>query len=168
MAALFPNPQRTPAKGLPGQFQNMEEWNAYTAFITGTSTKPIGFGHPVSRTGVADDGTATIKALADGEVFAGIARENIVTSGETSGTYGDDDLAGIADEGVIFGAPAGAALSAQGLVWWNPADNTFRAATGTGYMLLPGCRYDQPAKIGEPAIIRIRLAPDSAAITAAS
>ena len=166
--ALIPAPLRTPAKGKPGQFQNMEEWNAYTAFVTGTSTKAIGFGHPVSRVGVADDGTATVKALATTEVFAGFARENIVTGGTTQTVYGDGDKIGVVDEGVIFGALAGAALSAQGLVWWNPADNTFRAATGTGFMLLPGCRYDQPAAIGEPAIIRIRLAPDSAAITAAS
>jgi hypothetical protein len=166
--AILPTPLTKPAKGKPGQFQNMEEWNAFTAFVSGTATKPIGFGHPVSRNGVAGDGTAIVKALATTEVFAGFTRENITTAGTTQTVYADGEKIGVADEGVIFGAPAGAVLSAQGVVWWNPADNTFRAATGTGFMLLPGCRYDQPAKIGEPAVIRFRVAPDSAAITAAS
>ena len=166
--AILPTPLEKPAKGKAGQFQNMEEWNAFTAFVSGTATKPIGFGHPVSRNGQAGDGTVLVRALATTQVFAGITRENITTAGTTQTVYADGEKIGVADEGVIFGAPAGAALSAQGLVWWNPADNTFRAATGTGFLLLPGCRYDQPAKIGEPAVIRFRVAPDSAAITAAS
>lgn len=166
--ALIPAPKTKPAKGLPGQFQNMEEWNAFTAFASGTATKPIGFGHPVSLNGVQDDGTASVKALATTERFVGITRENIATGGTTQLVYADGDQLGVADEGVIFGANAGAALTAGGVVWWNPADNTFRAATGTGFMLLPGCRYDQSSKIGEPAVIRMRVAPDSAAITAAT
>lgn len=166
--AVIPAPKREMAKGKPGQFQNMEEWNAFTAFASGTSTKAIGFGVPVSLNGVASDGTANVKALATTERLAGITRENIATNGTTSTVYADGDTLGVATMGVIFGAPAGAALTAGGLVWWNPADNTFRAATGTGFMLLPGCRYDQSSAIGEPAIIRINVAPDSAAITAAS
>lgn len=165
--ALLPAPKTKPAKGKPGQFQNMEEWNAFTAFASGTSGKAIGFGHPVSRNGVASDGTPTVKALATTEVFAGFAQENIATNGTTSTVYADGDTLGVVDMGVIFGALAGANLTAGGLVWWNPADNTFRAATGTGFLLLPGCRYDQSVSSGEPAIIRIRVAPDSAAITAA-
>lgn len=165
--ALVPAPKTKPAKGMPGQFQNMEEWNAFTAFATGTATKAIGFGVPVSRAGVAADGTANVKALATTEVFSGFSREHITTSGTTTTVYADGDTMGVVDMGVIFGAVAGVALTAQGLVWWNPADNTFRAATGSGFMLLPGCRYDQSVAIGEPAIIRVRVAPDSAAITAA-
>lgn len=168
MAALFPNQKLRPAKGKPGQFQNMEEWNAFTAFASGTSTKPIGFGHPVSLNGVATDGTANVKALATTERLAGFSRENVATLGTTDLVYADGETLGVADMGVIFGAVAGAALTAGGLVWWNPADNTFRAATGTGFMLLPGCRYDQSSAVGEPAIIRFRIAPDSAAITAAT
>ena len=61
--ALLPLPLTKPAKGLPGQFQDMEEWNAFTAFVTGTATKAIGFGHPVSRNGQAGDGTVSIRAL---------------------------------------------------------------------------------------------------------
>lgn len=166
--ALLPAPKTKPAKGLPGQFQNMEEWNAFTAFASGTATKPIGFGHPVSLNGSRSDGTASVKALATTERFVGITRENITTGGTTQTVYGDGDEIAVADEGVIFGANAGAALTAGGVVWWNPADNTFRAATGTGFMLLPGCRYDQDSKVGEPAVIRMRVAPDSAAITAAT
>lgn len=168
MAALFPNPKKTPAKGLPGQFQNMEEWNAFTAFASDTSTKAIGFGHPVSLNGVAADGTANVKALATTERLAGFTRENIYTSGTTQEVYADGDQLGVLTEGVFFGAVAGADLTAGGVVWWNPTDNTFRAATGSGFMLLPGCRYDQSVKSGDPAIIRADIQPDSAAITAAS
>lgn len=166
--ALLPAPKTKPAKGSPGQFQNMEEWNAFTAFASGTSTKAIGFGVPVSLNGVAADGTANVKALATTERLAGFSQENISTRGTTQLLYADGETLGVADMGVIFGAPAGAALTAGGVVWWNPADNTFRAATGTGFMLLPGCRYDQSVASGEPAIIRFRIAPDSAAITAAT
>lgn len=166
--ALLPAPLTKPAKGQPGQFQNMEEWNAFTAFASGTTTKAIGFGHPVSLNGVAADGTASVKALATTEQLAGISRENITTNGTTSLVYADGDTLGVVTMGVIFGAPAGAALTAGGEVWWNPADNTFRPATGTGFLKLPGCRYDQSSALGEPAVIRINVAPDSAAITAAS
>lgn len=166
--ALMPAPKTKPAKGKPGQFQNMEEWNAFTAFASDTSTKAIGFGHPVSLNGVAADGTANVKALATTERLAGFSQENIVTGGTTQTVYGDGDTLGVITEGVFFGAVAGADLTAGGVVWWNPADNTFRAATGTGFMLLPGCRYDQSVKSGEPAIIRADIQPDSSAITAAS
>src|SRR5690554_5998495 len=100
--ALLPAPLTKPAKGRPGQFQNMEEWNAFTAFVTGTSVKAIGFGHPVSRVGQAGDGTVTVKALTSTEVFAGIARENITTGGADSDVYADNDRIAVADEGVIF------------------------------------------------------------------
>lgn len=166
--ALVPAPLRKPAKGKPGQFQNMEEWNAFTAFASGTSTKAIGFGHPVSLNGVAADGTANVKALATTEQLAGFSQENITTNGTTNLLYADGDTLGVITEGVFFGAVAGADLTAGGVVWWNPADNTFRAATGSGFMLLPGCRYDQSVKSGEPAIIRADIQPDSSAITAAS
>lgn len=165
--ALVPAPLTKPAKGKPGQFQNMEEWNAFTAFASGTSTKAIGFGHPVSLNGVATDGTANVKALATTEKLAGFSQENIATNGTTQLLYADGDKLGVVTMGVIFGAAAGANLTAGGDVWWNPADNTFRAATGTGFLKLPGCRYDQSVKSGEPAIIRVNIAPDSAAIIAA-
>lgn len=165
--AVMPAPKATMAKGKPGQFQNMEEWNAFTAFASGTSTKAIGFGVPVSLNGVEGDGTAKVKTLATTEKLAGFSQENIATNGTTSVLYADGDLLGVVTMGVIFGAVAGADLTAGGVVWWNPADNTYRAATGSGFMLLPGCRYDQTVKSGEPAIIRVNIAPDSAAITAA-
>lgn len=166
--ALLPAPKLKPAKGKSGQFQNMEEWNAFTGFASGTSTKAIGFGVPVSLNGVAADGTANVKTLATTERLAGFSQESISTRGTTQFLYADGERLGVTTMGVIFGAPAGAALTAGGVVWWNPADNTFRAATGTGFMLLPGCRYDQPVAVGEPAIIRVNIAPDSAAITAAA
>ena len=167
MAALFPNPLLKPAKGKPGQFQNMEEWNAFTAFASGTATKAIGFGVPVSLNGVAGDGTANVKALATTERLAGFSQENIATLGANDFVYADGETLGVTTMGVMFGAVAGAAVTAGGVVWWNPADNTFRAATGTGFMLLPGCRYDQSSAIGQPVVIRINILPDSAAITAA-
>lgn len=165
--ALVPTPLTKPAKGRPGQFQNMEEWNAFTAFASDTSTKAIGFGVPVSLNGVEADGTAKVKTLATTEKLAGFSQENIATNGTTGVLYADGDLLGVVTMGVIFGAVAGADLTAGGDVWWNPADNTFRAATGTGFLKLPGCRYDQSSATGEPAIIRVNIAPDSAAITAA-
>lgn len=168
MAALFPNPTLRPPKGSPGQFQNMEEWNAFTAFASGTATKAIGFGHPVSRNGVAGDGTATVKALATTERLAGFAQENITTNGTTDLVYADGDTLGVITEGVFFGAAAGAAITAGGVVWWAPATNTFFAATGSGRMLLPGCIYDQSSAIGEPVVIRADIQPDSPAITAAT
>lgn len=166
--ALLPDPKVKPAKGSPGQFQNMEEWNAFSAFVTGTSTKAIGFGNPVSRSGVRSDGTATVKALATTEVFVGVARENIVTGStgtDASTTYADDDLIGIADEGVIFGL-AGAALTAGGNVFWDPATNTYVAATGAGILPLPNCSYDQSAASGDVVAIRLRVVPGGAAVTA--
>jgi len=166
--AIMPAPKDKMAKGKPGQFQNMEEWNAFTAFASGTSTKAIGFGVPVSLNGVEADGTAKVKTIATTEKLAGFSQENIATNGTTSVLYADGDLLGVVTMGVIFGAVAGADLTAGGEVWWNPADNTFRAATGSGFMKLPGCRYDQSVKSGEPAIIRVNIAPDSVAITAAS
>lgn len=166
--ALVPAPLTKPAKGKPGQFQNMEEWNAFTAFASGTSTKAIGFGHPVSLNGVAGDGTANVKALATTEKLAGFSQENIATNGTTDYVYADGEALGVITEGVFFGAVAGAAVTAGGVVWWNPADNTFRAATGTGFMLLPGCRYDQSSAIGDPVVIRANIQPDSPAITAAA
>ena len=165
--ALLPAPKSKPAKGKPGQFQNMEEWNAFTAFASGTSTKAIGFGVPVSLNGVASDGTANVKTIATTERLAGFSRENFNTNGTTQLLYADGDTIGVITEGVFFGAPAGAALTAGGVVWWNPADNTYRAATGSGFLLLPGCRYDQSVANGEPAIIRADIQPDSAAIAAA-
>ena len=95
------------------------------------------------------------------------SQENIATLGTTDFVYADGETLGVITEGVFFGAVAGAVITAGGLVWWNPADNTFRAATGSGFMLLPGCRYDQSSAIGEPVIIRADIQPDSAAITAA-
>lgn len=168
MAALFPNPKIRPAKGRPGQFQNMEEWNAFTAFASGTSTKAIGFGVPVSLNGINADGTPNVKALASTERLAGFSQENLTTNGTTQLVYADGDTLGVITEGVFFGAVAGANLTAGGLVYWNPSDNKFYAASASGYMLMPGCRYDQSVAQGEPAIIRADIQPDSAAITAAS
>lgn len=163
--AILPTPLTKPAKGLPGQFQNMEEWNAFTAFVSGTATKPIGFGHPVSRNGQAGDGTVIVKALATTEVFAGITRENITTAGTTQDVYADDEKIGVADEGVIFGL-AGAALTIGGNVFWNPTTNRYVAAAGAGILPLPNCSYDQSAVAEEVVPIRLRIVPGGAAVTA--
>ena len=163
--AILPTPLTKPAKGLPGQFQNMEEWNAFTAFVSGTATKPIGFGHPVSRNGQAGDGTVIVKALATTEVFAGITRENITTAGTTQDVYADDEKIGVADEGVIFDL-AGAALTIGGNVFWNPTTNRYVAAAGAGILPLPNCSYDQSAVAEEVVPIRLRIVPGGAAVTA--
>lgn len=165
--ALMPAPLTKPLAGLPGQFQNMEEWNAFTAFVTGTGTKPIGFGHPVSRTGQASDGTVNVKAMASGEVFAGITRENITTGGTNTTTYGDGDIIGVADMGVIFVLAGGTITNGQN-VFFNPANNSYYGASATGYLQLPGCSFDQSATAGQAVPVRFRIVPGGTAVTAAS
>lgn len=165
--ALLPAPKVRPLKGSPGQLQNMEEWNSFTAFVTGTSTKAIGFGVPVSRNGQASDGTVNVRALATTQVFAGITQENITTGGTTQLLYGDGDKIGVVDEGVIFGLVGTGGVTIGGAVWWDPADNTYKSGTASGRMLLNGASYDQSAAAGEVVPIRLRIVPGSAAITAA-
>lgn len=166
--ALIPASQSKPVAGLPGQFQNMEEWNAFTAFASGTSTKPIGFGHPVSIAGQAGDGTATVKALADGEVFAGITRENITTGNPTDATvYADGDTLGVADEGVIF-VLAGAAVTKGQKAFFNPADNKYYGASAAGYLPLPNCEFDQGGAADQAVPLRLRIVPGGDAVEAAS
>ena len=163
--ALLPSPLTKPAKGLPGQFQNMEEWNAFTAFVTGTATKAVGFGVPVSRNGQAADGTVNVRALATAQVFAGITRENISTEGTSQTVYADGEAIGVLDEGVVFGL-AGATLTNGGNVFWNPTTNRYVAAAGVGVLPLPGCSYDQSAAAEEVVPIRLRIVPGTAAVTA--
>lgn len=166
--ALIPAPKLKPAIGLPGQFQNMEEWNAFTAFASGTATKAIGFGHPVSIAGQAGDGTAIVKALASGEVFAGITRENIMTGNANNQTlYADGDTLGVADEGVIL-VVAGATVTKGQKGFFNPANNKYYGASATGYLPLPYCEFDQGAAVDQVVPLRLRIVPGGAAVTAAS
>lgn len=165
--ALIPAPKDKPVAGLPGQFQNMEEWNAFTAFVTGTATKPIGFGHPVSIAGQAGDGTATVKALATTEVFAGITRENITTGGTDTVTYGDNDIIGVADEGVIF-VLAGGTVTKGAKPFFDPSDNKYYAASATGRLALPNCEFDQSGVADQAVPLRLRIVPGGAAVTAAT
>lgn len=164
--AILPAPKAKPGIGLPGQFQNMEEWNGFTAFVTGTTAKAIGFGHPVSIAGQAGDGTALVKALADGEVFAGITRENISTGNATDqAIYADNDRIGVADEGVIL-VVAGAAVSKGEKAFWNPADNKYYDTTDTGRLPLPNCEFDQDGTNGNVVPLRFRIVPGGSAVTA--
>ncbi|MBN7763387.1 hypothetical protein JYP52_19775 [Nitratireductor aquibiodomus] len=166
--ALMPAPKTKPVAGLPGQFQNMEEWNAFTAFASDTATKAIGFGHPVSVNGQAGDGTATVKALADGEVFAGITRENITTGNRDDQTvYADNDVIGVADEGVIFVLAGGDVTKGQP-AFFNPADNKFYGASATGYLPLPNCEFDQGGAADQAVPLRLRIVPGGTAVTAAT
>ena len=164
--AILPAPLEKPAKGKAGQFQNMEEWNAFTAFVSGTATKPIGFGHPVSRNGQAGDGTVLVRALATTQVFAGITRENITTAGTTQTVYADGEKIGVADEGVILGIAGAGGVTIGGNVFWNPTTNRYVGAAGVGFLPLPGCSYDQSAAAEEVVPIRLRVAPGAAAVTA--
>lgn len=168
--ALMPAPKTKPAAGLPGQFQNMEEWNAFTAFVSDTSTKAIGFGHPVSIAGQAGDGTAIVKALATTEVFAGITRENITTGATGSNattTYADGDVIGVATKGVIF-VMAGGTVSAGGKVFFDPSDNTYVGSAGSGILPLPNCEFDQDGTDGNVVPIRLNVIPGGTAVTAGS
>ncbi|MBV2144236.1 hypothetical protein KUG47_12100 [Falsochrobactrum sp. TDYN1] len=166
--ALMPAPKTKHVAGLPGQFQNMEEWNAFTAFASGTATKAIGFGHPVSIAGQSGDGTATVKALATTEVFAGITRENITTGNAADQTlYADGDTMGVADEGVIFVLAGGTVTKGQ-KAFFNPADNKFYGATATGYLPLPNCEFDQGGVADQAVPLRLRIVPGGEAVTAAA
>lgn len=164
--ALIPAPKTKPAKGLPGQFQNMEEWNAFTGFVSGTSTKAIGFGHPVASAGVAGDGTTLVKALATGERFIGISRENVTTGNpDNQSLYADGDIIGVADEGVIF-VTAGAAVTKGQNVWFNPSNNSFYGTSATGRLPLAGCEFDGSAAANEVVPLRLRIVPGGAVVTA--
>lgn len=166
--ALLPIAKTKPAKGSPGQFQNMEEWNAFSAFVTGTATKAIGFGQPVSSAGSAGDGTALVKALATGERFIGITRESIATSNLNDQTlYADGDLAGVADEGVIFGLAGGTITKGQN-VFYAPTTNTYFGASASGRLPLPNCEFDGPAAATDVVPIRLRIVPGGAVVTAAA
>ncbi len=164
--ALMPAPKTKPAAGLPGQFQNMEEWNAFSAFVSGTSTKAIGFGHPVSITATpAGDGTVAVKALATTEVFAGITRENITTGGVNTTTYGDGDVIGVATKGVIF-VLAGGTVSAGGKVFFDPATNKYVGSAGSGILPLPNCEFDQDGTTDNVVPVRLNVIPGGTAVTA--
>ncbi len=166
--ALMPAPKTKPVAGLPGQFQNMEEWNAFTAFASDTATKAIGFGHPVSIAGQSGEGTAIVKALATGEVFAGITRENITTGNRDDQTvYADNDVIGVADEGVIFVLAGGDVTKGQ-KAFFNPADNKFYGASATGYLPLPNCEFDQGGAADQAVPLRLRIVPGGTAVTAAT
>lgn len=166
--ALMPTPKSKPDAGLPGQFQNMEEWNAFTAFASGTATKAIGFGHPVASNGVAGDGTTQVKALATGERFIGITRENITTGNdENQLLYADGDILGVADEGVIF-VLAGGTITKGQLAFFNPTNNKFYGASSAGYLPLPDCEFDGSAVADAVVPLRLRIVPGGANVTAAT
>lgn len=166
--ALMPAPKYKPAAGLPGQFQNMEEWNAFTAFVTGTADKAIGFGHPVSSAGTAGDGTALIKALEDGEKFIGITRENITTGNPADQTvYADNDIVGVADEGVILVLAGGTITKGQN-VFFDPSDNKFYGASAAGLLPLAGCEFDGPGTADNVVPLRLRIVPGGTNVTAAT
>ncbi len=162
--ALFPDPKTKPDAGSAGQFQNMEEWNAFTAF----ASAPVGFGLPVSVVGQAGDGSASIKPLEDGEVFAGITRENITTN--TTGdslTYAVGDTLGVADEGVIF-VPIGGAVTKGQKPFYNPADSQFYGASAVGYLPIPNAEFDQDGAADSVAPLRIRVVPGGDPVEAAA
>lgn len=162
--ALFPDPKTKPLNGSAGQFQNMEEWNAFTAF----ASAPVGFGLPVSVSGQAGDGTAQVKLLATGEVFAGITRENITTStvGDSL-TYAIGDQLAVADEGVIFVPVAGAVTKGQ-KPFFNPTNQRFYGASAAGYLPIPNAEFDQGGAAGTVVPLRLRVVPGGAAVTAAT
>lgn len=160
--ALIPEPLSRPLAGLPGQWQNMEECNAFTAHAEAS----IAFGQALMK-GTADMG---VLPLTTGNKFVGIAQENIYSSGaEVSDEprYGEGDILGVADMGVIFVEVAANVVKGNA-VWYLPSSGLYYAATGTGRMLLPGCEYDQSGSTGDYVPVRIRIRPGEAAITAAA
>lgn len=160
--ALMPAPKTKPVAGLPGQMANMEEWNAFTAFVTGTATKAIGFGHPVMK-GAGDEDVA---ALATANRFIGITRENFSTGNAADQSlYADGDIIGVIDEGVIF-VEAGGTVTKGNAVWFRPSDNTYLGASATGLLPLPGCEFDGSGVAGEAVPVRVRIVPGGANVTA--
>lgn len=159
--ALIPQPLQRPLAGMPGQWQNMEECNAFTAHAGAA----IAFGQAVMK----GTGDLNVVPLTTGNQFLGIAQENIYSSGtpvNDEPRYGIGDILGVADMGVIF-VKVGANVVKGNAVWYLPSDGLYYAATGTGRMLLPGCTYDQSASLGAVAPVKIRIRPGEAAITAA-
>lgn len=159
--SLIPLPLARPLAGLPGQWQNMEECNAFTA----TAGAAIAFGQALMK-GATDD---AVIPLTTGNKFVGIAQENIYSSGDTvddEPRYGVGDTLGVADMGVIFVEVAANVVKGNA-VWYLPSSGLYYAATGTGRMLLPGCEYDQSGSTGGYVPVRIRIRPGEAAITAA-
>ncbi len=160
--SLIPAPLQRPLAGLPGQWQNMEECNSFTASAGAT----IAFGQAVMK-GTGDE---AVIPLTTGNQFLGIAQENIYSSGapvNNEPRYGVGDRLGVADMGVIF-VRVGAAVVKGNAVWYLPSDGLYYGATGTGRMLLPGCQFDQSAAINAVAPVKIRVRPGEAAITAAA
>lgn len=160
--SLIPAPLQRPLAGLPGQWQNMEECNSFTA----SAGAAIAFGQAVMK-GTGDE---AVVPLTTGNQFLGIAEENIYSSGTPVNgepRYGVGDRLGVADMGVIF-VRVGAAVVKGNAVWYLPADGLYYGATGTGRMLLPGCQFDQSAAINAVAPVKIRVRPGEAAITAAA
>jgi len=160
--SLIPAPLQRPLAGLPGQWQNMEENNAFTAY----AGSAIAFGQALMK-GANDE---AVVPLTTGNKFVGIAQENIYSSGtpvNNEPRYGVGDRLGVADMGVIF-VTVGAAVVKGNAVWYLPSDGRYYAATGTGRMLLPGCEFDQSqSTVGAVAPVKIRIRPGEAAITAA-
>jgi len=162
--ALIPAPLLRPLAGMPGQWQNMEEYNAFTAHAGAV----VAFGQALMK-GATDD---AVIPLTTGNKFVGIAQENIQTNGAPVNgvvtTYAIGDRMGVADMGVIF-VTVGAAVVKGNAVWYLPSDGRYYAATGTGRMLLPGCEFDQSVStVGAVAPVKIRIRPGEAAITAAA
>jgi len=160
--SLIPAPLQRPLAGMPGQWQNMEECNSFTA----SAGAVISFGQAVMK-GTGDE---AVIPLTTGNQFLGIAQENIQTNGTPVNgvvtTYAIGDRLGVADMGVIF-VRVGAAVVKGNAVWYLPSDGLYYGATGTGRMLLPGCQFDQSAAQNAVAPVKIRVRPGEAAITAA-
>lgn len=162
--SLIPAPLQRPAIGMPGQWQNMEENNAFTAHAGAI----IAYGQAVMK----GTGDSNVVPLTTGNVFLGIAQENIQSNGVpvngAVSTYAVGDILGVADEGVIL-VTVGAAVVKGNSVWYLPADGKYYGATGTGRMLLPGCVFDQSqSAVNGVAPVKMRIRPGEAAITAAA
>lgn len=163
--ALIPLPLAKPLAGLPGQWQNMEECNSFTAFAEAA----IAFGQAVMQGATTTPDSVGVLPLTTGNKFIGFALENIYSSGAPVNgdpRYGVGDTLGVADMGVVFVKTGGAVVKGNA-VWYLPSTGLYYAATGAGRMLLPGCEYDQTGASGDNVPVRIRIRPGEAAITAA-
>lgn len=135
----------TPAKGIVGRRQNMEEWNGFTGHPTASGV--VGAAYPVQDAGVGEQ----ITIFTSGN-FRGITEAD--TFGLTGEFYERGYNVPVLESGVIFGLAA-AACTKRTAVYWNATLKGYQSASSGG-TLIPGAEFDATEAAGDPVAIRLR------------
>lgn len=135
----------TPAKGIVGRRQNMEEWNGFTGHPTASGI--VGAAYPVQDAGEGEG--ITIYTAGD---FRGITEaDTFLLNGEF---YDRGVNVPVLESGVIFGYAA-AACTKRTPAYWNATLKGYQTASSGG-VLIPGAEFDATEAAGNPVAIRIR------------